>query len=136
MNVETAATDRERQILDLVLAGSLNKQIAANLGLSVRTVENHRYRAMQKLGAHSLPELVRAALSVEAAGARIAGLTERRRQILGLVLAGKTGKSIAADLGLNRRTVEAHLAGIKQQTASRSRAELIRVALSAAQAAA
>jgi FixJ family two-component response regulator len=53
---------RERQVLDLVVAGLANKQVAARLELSVKTVELHRAHLMQKMKAGSLAELVRLAL--------------------------------------------------------------------------
>jgi two-component system, chemotaxis family, CheB/CheR fusion protein len=56
-------TARQRQILDLVLAGQSNKNIAADLGISQRTVENHRAAIMHKTGSTSLPALVRLALA-------------------------------------------------------------------------
>ncbi len=59
-------TPRERQVLDCLLAGKPNKIIAAELGISPRTVEVHRARVMEKLGVHSLPELVRLVLEAEA----------------------------------------------------------------------
>ena len=49
---------RERQVLALVVAGLLNKQIAAELNLSESTVKLHRAEVMQKMEAHSLAELV------------------------------------------------------------------------------
>jgi RNA polymerase sigma factor (sigma-70 family) len=49
---------RERQVLTLVVAGLLNKQIAAELNLSESTVKLHRAEVMQKMEAHSLAELV------------------------------------------------------------------------------
>ncbi len=52
-------TEREHTIMDLVIAGHANKEIAARLGISQRTVENHRAGVMQKTGAASLPDLVR-----------------------------------------------------------------------------
>ena len=58
---ETAATrvasltTRQRQILDLVLAGHPSKNIAADLGISQRTVDNHRAAIMKKTGSKSLP---------------------------------------------------------------------------------
>lgn len=60
-----ALTPRQRQVLDLVLAGSKSKNIAAELGISQRTVENHRASVMRKMGAKSLPELARQALAAE-----------------------------------------------------------------------
>jgi two-component system CheB/CheR fusion protein len=52
-------TEREHTIMDLVIAGHANKEIAARLGISQRTVENHRAGVMTKTGAASLPDLVR-----------------------------------------------------------------------------
>jgi two-component system CheB/CheR fusion protein len=56
-------TARQRQILDLVLAGHPSKNIATDLGISQRTVENHRAAIMRKTGSKSLPALVRTALA-------------------------------------------------------------------------
>lgn len=54
-------TPRERQVMELVVAGLLNKQIAAELGTSETTVKVHRSRLMRKIEAASLPDLVRMA---------------------------------------------------------------------------
>ncbi len=56
-------TLRQRQIMDLVLAGHPSKNIAADLGISQRTVENHRAAIMLRTGAKSLPELARLAVA-------------------------------------------------------------------------
>lgn len=55
-------TAREREVLDRVAAGKRNKQIAEQLGISMKTVEAHRARAMEKMGASSVAEVVRAML--------------------------------------------------------------------------
>ncbi len=54
-------TPREREVLEHLLAGKLNKQIAADLGTVEHTIKVHRGRVMQKMGLASLAELVRAA---------------------------------------------------------------------------
>ena len=54
-------TERERQIMTLVVVGHANKQIAAELNLSEMTVKVHRGQVMRKMHAGSLPELVRMA---------------------------------------------------------------------------
>ncbi len=56
-------TPREKEVLDCILAGQPNKNIAADLGISQRTVESHRASVMQKSGCRSLPELVRLAFT-------------------------------------------------------------------------
>ncbi len=56
-------TPREREVLDRILAGQPNKNIAADLGISQRTVESHRASVMHKSGCRSLPELVRLAFT-------------------------------------------------------------------------
>ena len=67
----------------------------------------------------------------EAAGARIAALTPRQRQIMDLVLAGHPSKNIAADLGISQRTVENHRAAIMDKTGAKSLPALARLALAA-----
>jgi two-component system CheB/CheR fusion protein len=58
-------TARQRQIMELVLAGYPSKNIAADLGISQRTVENHRAAVMKKTGSHSLSALIRLALAAD-----------------------------------------------------------------------
>ncbi len=62
-------TPRQRQIMEMILAGQANKNIAADLGISQRTVENHRAAIMQKTGSKSLPALARLAVAAAAADA-------------------------------------------------------------------
>ncbi len=57
-------TAREREVMDLVVAGRSNKAIAAQLEVSTKTVEAHRTRIMEKMEADSLADLVRMAVSV------------------------------------------------------------------------
>ena len=52
-------TEREREVLQYVVAGMSNRALADKLGVSDRTIEVHRARAMKKMGAESLPDLVR-----------------------------------------------------------------------------
>lgn len=57
----SALTPRERQVLPHIIAGRLNKQIAAVLGISLKTTKVHRSRIMQKFGVRSVAALVRLA---------------------------------------------------------------------------
>lgn len=52
-------TDREHEVLQYLLEGNLNKEIAANLGLSLRTVEVHRSRIREKMQARGIADLIR-----------------------------------------------------------------------------
>jgi len=52
-------TPREREVMDLVVTGKHNREIAPALGISVRTVEVHKARLMAKLAVSSIPDLVR-----------------------------------------------------------------------------
>ncbi len=54
-----ALTPREREVLDLVVTGRMNKQIAAELGAAEQTIKQHRGRVMRKLGVDSVADLVR-----------------------------------------------------------------------------
>ena len=58
-------TPREREVLALITRGKSNKVMAAELGVSQRTVEIHRARVMDKTGAASLAQLVRMAIDLE-----------------------------------------------------------------------
>jgi two-component system CheB/CheR fusion protein len=62
----TRLTDRQREVMARVLAGEPSKNIAADLGISQRTVETHRAEIMRRTGAKSLPALARLALAAEA----------------------------------------------------------------------
>lgn len=58
-------TSREYEVLEQLVAGKSNKEIAAQLGISPRTVEFHRAHVMEKMAAKGLPELVRIWLSAD-----------------------------------------------------------------------
>ncbi len=58
-NLMTELTPRERQVAESAVAGRHNREIAQELGISVRTVEVHKARAMIKLGTRNLSELIR-----------------------------------------------------------------------------
>lgn len=60
-------TPREREVLALVTQGKANKVMAGDLGVSQRTVEIHRARVMEKMGANSLAQLVRMMMNLERA---------------------------------------------------------------------
>jgi two-component system response regulator FixJ len=57
-------TPRERQVMDMVVEGAANKVIAIDLGLSERTVEIHRAKVMEKMGARSVAHLVKLHLTL------------------------------------------------------------------------
>ena len=59
-------TPREKEIMDLMVAGHPNREIAEHCGISVKTVEVHRARVMDKMHTKSLPELVQMVLSLKA----------------------------------------------------------------------
>ena len=62
-------TSRESQVLERIVAGRLNKQIADDLGISIKTVEAHRANIMEKLGANTVADLLKIALGPSAAKA-------------------------------------------------------------------
>jgi DNA-binding NarL/FixJ family response regulator len=62
-NVTKRISERERQVLHLIVEGAANKEAADTLQISVRTVEKHRQRIMKKLGVHKATELVRFAIT-------------------------------------------------------------------------
>jgi two-component system response regulator FixJ len=75
---------RERQVLDGLVAGRLTKQIAYDLGISARTVEEHRARMLARLGARSPAEAVRLAVVAELAPAHPEGQAAHRQPNGGL----------------------------------------------------
>jgi DNA-binding NarL/FixJ family response regulator len=67
-------TQREAEVLQLIAEGYANKQIAAELGLSVKTVEKHRQQVMQKLDIHNIAGLVRHAVQKGIIESNLAGV--------------------------------------------------------------
>jgi len=61
-------TQREREVLDRVIAGKVNRLIAEEMQISIKTVEAHRARIMEKLAVDSVAELVQATLGARPAG--------------------------------------------------------------------
>lgn len=66
-NRYASLTLRERQVMDLVVAGMLNKQAGGELGITEKTVKAHRGQIMQKMKANSFADLVRMAAELEPA---------------------------------------------------------------------
>jgi DNA-binding CsgD family transcriptional regulator len=64
-------TSRQRQIIQLLAQGKINKEIAAILNISVRTAETHRANIMLKFRFHSLPDLIRYAIREGIASAQV-----------------------------------------------------------------
>ena len=62
-NLVDTLTPRERQVMDMIVAGNTNKQIAYALDISEKTVEAHRAKVMEKLEASSLADLIRKSLT-------------------------------------------------------------------------
>jgi two-component system response regulator FixJ len=56
---------RQRQVMELAVAGLSNKEIGSHLNISPKTVENHRAWVMERIGAKNLAELVRIAMQID-----------------------------------------------------------------------
>ena len=72
-NTPDLLTDREREVLQLVAESNSTKEIASKLGISVKTVDNHRTNLMRKLNLHDVASLTRYAIEI--------GLVEQKRHV-------------------------------------------------------
>ncbi len=82
----TKLSPREREVMELVISGRLNKQVASELGISEVTVKAHRGRMMQKMKAGSLAELVRMSLALCSGAAWLASAEEGSGSLSGHVV--------------------------------------------------
>jgi len=94
-NRYAALSPRERQVMALVVTGLLNKQVGSELGISESTVKGHRGRLVQKMGAKSVPDLVRMAARLRAERAYLASRECRPADRQGR-LGGDTAQRMAA----------------------------------------
>ena len=104
--------------------GVIDRPIPQDISHATSCIECHVLREKEELlsklfGLH------------DAAEKRLGSLTVRERQVMKLVLSGHPSKNIAADLGINQRTVENHRASIMRRTGSNSLPELIHLAIAA-----
>jgi DNA-binding NarL/FixJ family response regulator len=60
--VKSLLTRREQEVLDLLMQGATSREIASTLGLSLKTIESHKFNLMRKLDVHSRSELIKLAL--------------------------------------------------------------------------
>jgi DNA-binding CsgD family transcriptional regulator len=103
-------TEREREILMLLSAGTSPPDIAAQLGLALGTVKNHVTRIYTKIGAK--PERD--------------SLTRRELQILTLLAAGNSTPEIAQQLGISPGTVKSHLTSVYKTIGAKNRVQAAR----------
>ena len=144
-------TERQQDVLTLVLEGLPNKLIARRLGLTVNTVKEHVSAILQRLGARSRTQLLsemkpfrahevhagnaaKAAAHDQPAGAALSstpikpeelGLTSRQGTVLRHLLDGLSNKAIAQRLGLTENTVKEHVSAILDRLGARTRMQLI-----------
>jgi len=118
-------TSREVQILRFVVQGMHNRQIAARIHRSIKTVEKHRQNLHTKLSTHEVAGLTRQAMSLgfvdapRRATQRLEqcsrGLTPRELEVLKLVAQGSGNKWIACELHRSIKTVDHHRENIMKK---------------------
>jgi len=109
-------TAREAEVCALVTSGRLNKQIAAIIGTTEKTVKVHRARAMSKLGAHSVAELVRIVDYLLAPDAPTSIVTTdhrviQRPRVLDIMAAALGNAKAASELTSHSENIRAHSTG-------------------------
>jgi DNA-binding NarL/FixJ family response regulator len=122
---EAPLTPRELQILKLVAKGLHNKQIAAKIHRSIKTVEKHRQNLHSKLSTHEVAGLTRQALamglmnkperSVSKLAKEAKQLTARELEVLKLVAQGSGNKWIASELRRSIKTIDHHRENIMKK---------------------
>jgi DNA-binding NarL/FixJ family response regulator len=137
--VPTRLTAREIQILKLIAQGMHNRQIAARIHRSIKTVEKHRQNLNTKLSTHEVAGLTRHALSMglvgksphvsRSIGRRARHLTPREIEILKLVAQGSGNKWIADQLQRSVKTVDHHRENIMKKLGIHEVAGLTRYAI-------
>jgi len=135
-------TPRETQVLKLVAAGLSNKQTAAEMNVSIKTVQKHRQSVMDKVKLHDTASLTRYAIT---RGILLdnqfrrdlshqwyvnSGITVRENQVLKLVAEGLVNKQIASELNISIKTVGNHRQGLMNRLNIHEVAGLTRFAIS------
>jgi DNA-binding NarL/FixJ family response regulator len=115
---EQALTDREREVRDLMLKRLTDPEIAARLGLSARTVEQHAREVRRKLGLRRSRSISRLP----------AAFTAQERKVGYLLALGLSAREIALRLGISERTVETHTQNVMRKTGLHDRKKLMSVA--------
>lgn len=125
-------TDRELQVLTMVSSGMTAPQIASELDIGERSVENHKRRIYAKLGAHSQAHAIGtiAALGVipGVAANTVAQLSRREGEILRLAAAGQSVRQMARTQGTAPKTIESQLTLLYRKLGVHSRASALAVA--------
>ena len=119
-------TPRRRQVMALLLRGYAEKQVAAELGLSVNTVHTHVKRLHAQLGAHSRTELLAAIrrLLCLPPPELTAENGSRSQQLLGLIEEGYSEQQMAAELGISSHTVHDYVKELYRRYNVHGRGEL------------
>lgn len=133
-------TVREAQILNLIVRGLRNRQIAARIHRSIKTVEKHRQNLHSKLSTNEAAGLTRRALTMglvhppggdsQKPNSRRKPLTPRELEVLKMVAQGHCNKSIASQLDRSIKTVDHHREHIMRKLGIHGVAGLTRYAFS------